>query len=108
VLADLQKASDVIQPEATPEPVTPEPPKVVAEPSAPSVDAVESQMGLYEILAIRRANAREHTLQRNYRMPVSLLDEMEKLSALGYELSAMVVAGTRLQVEELKKKHGIK
>jgi hypothetical protein len=123
VLANLEKASDVVsqgQPAATNEPASPASAKEPAQPasavepqSAPAAETppeepVERQMGLQEILAIRKANAREHTLQRNYRMPVSLLDDMDTLQALGYEFSAMVVAGTRAHVAELKKKHGLK
>jgi hypothetical protein len=125
VLDNLEKASDVIsqgQPAASNEPPAQAAPEQPAAPAAetkpdtqqqpaqqpPETPEEPPQLTLQEILAIRKANAKEHTLQRNYRMPVSLLADMDTLQALGYEFSAMVVAGTRAHVAELKKKHGLK
>jgi hypothetical protein len=110
VLASLQKASDVVSPAA----VAPAAPEQRGRASAPTVGPQEEravtangQIDLQAIRAIRKSKAREYTLQRNYRMPVSLLEDMDTLNAMGYEYSEMVVAGTREQVAKLKKKHGI-
>lgn len=108
VLNGLPRASDVQTKPAAPPP-TPGASvqaRAVSE-GQPIVDTPTGKFDMEAIRAVRKAKAKEYTLQRNYRMPVSLLEDMDDLNALGYEFSEMVVAGTREHVARLKKKHGL-
>jgi hypothetical protein len=118
ILDDLPKAPEsVVAEPAVAEQAPPTPPEQASAPAAPAPAVEKPQkpteappappLDLATIVAIRKGNAREHTLQRNYRMPVSLLDRMDVLAALGYEFSAIVVAGTTEHVDRLFKKHGL-
>jgi hypothetical protein len=107
ILADLERAQDVIADAPPSEPPSMQP-VVTVEAQLPVVsgDANEKAQAMRLMRSIKRR--KEPTLQTNARFPISLLDDIDDLAdVLSMTKTDIMVEGVRREVARLKKLHGI-
>jgi hypothetical protein len=107
ILADLERAQDVIA-DAAPS----EPPSLQTQPAAVEQQALVSSDGNEKAQALKLMRSikkrKEPTVQTNARFPVSLLDEIDDLSeVLSMTKTDIMVEGVRREVARLKKLNGV-